>query len=92
MPGHQMRYSNGRLEMVGYLTGLTIASHTGDGAAALEQVEIIVSEKAGPSKFVWVHAQSDRNSESHIQVARAGSYCSVAKIPSRQRTFIGRRY
>ncbi len=26
MPGHQMRYSNGRLEMVGYLTGLTIAS------------------------------------------------------------------
>ena len=26
MPGHQMRYSNGRLEMVGYLTGLPIAS------------------------------------------------------------------
>ena len=26
MPGHQMRYSNGRLEMVGYLTGMAIAS------------------------------------------------------------------
>jgi predicted aldo/keto reductase-like oxidoreductase len=26
MPGHQMRYRDGRLEMVGYLTGLTIAS------------------------------------------------------------------
>jgi predicted aldo/keto reductase-like oxidoreductase len=26
MPGHQMRYSNGQLEMVGYLTGLPIGS------------------------------------------------------------------
>jgi predicted aldo/keto reductase-like oxidoreductase len=26
MPGHQMRFRDGKLEMVGYLTGLTIAS------------------------------------------------------------------
>src|SRR5262245_22749678 len=36
-------------------TGLTVASHTGDGAAALEQIEIV-----DPKKFVWVHAQSER--------------------------------
>jgi phosphotriesterase-related protein len=55
-------------------TGLTIASHTGDGAAALEQVEIVVSEKAGPSKFVWVHAQSEKDHTVHEEVARSGAW------------------
>jgi len=34
-------------------TGLTIASHTGDGAAAVEQLEIVITEKVSPAKFVW---------------------------------------
>ena len=42
-------------------TGLTIASHTGDGVAALEQLEIISAERVTPAKFVWVHAQTEKN-------------------------------
>ena len=55
-------------------TGLTVASHTGDGAAALEELEIISSEKVAPSKFVWVHAQNEKDHSIHEKVARAGAW------------------
>jgi len=55
-------------------TGLTIASHTGPGAAALEQLDIITSEKVGASRFVWVHAQSEKDHALHEKVARAGAW------------------
>jgi len=55
-------------------SGLTIASHTGDGVAAVEEVEIVVSEKVSPSKFVWVHAQNERDHAIHDQVARSGAW------------------
>jgi len=55
-------------------SGLTIASHTGDGAAALEQLEIVTDEKVAPVKFVWVHAQNERNHELHEKIARAGAW------------------
>src|SRR6266436_4491487 len=55
-------------------TGLTIASHTGDGAAAVEELEIVRAEKVSPSKFVWVHAQNERNHDLHEKVARAGAW------------------
>ena len=50
-------------------TGLTVASHTGDGAAALEQIGMV-----DPKKFVWVHAQSERDHTIHEKVARAGAW------------------
>jgi phosphotriesterase-related protein len=37
-------------------TGLTIASHTGDGVAALEELEILKQEGVHPSALIWVHA------------------------------------
>ena len=55
-------------------TGLTAASHTGDGVAALEQIEIFVSEKVNPSRFVWVHAQSEKSHELHEKAARLGAW------------------
>jgi phosphotriesterase-related protein len=55
-------------------TGLTIASHTGDGAAALEQVEILQAEKVAPAKFVWVHAQNEKDHAIHQRVARSGAW------------------
>jgi len=55
-------------------TGLTIASHTGDGAAAMEQLEIVTNEKVSPAKFVWVHAQNERNHDLHEKAARAGAW------------------
>jgi phosphotriesterase-related protein len=55
-------------------TGLAIASHTGDGAAAVEQLEIVSAERVSPAKFVWVHAQSERDHGLHEKVARAGAW------------------
>ena len=55
-------------------TGLTIASHTGDGAAAMEQLEIVTNERVSPAKFVWVHAQNERNHDLHEKAARAGAW------------------
>ncbi len=55
-------------------TGLTIASHTGDGDAALEQLEIVTAERASLAKFVWVHAQNERDHGLHEKVAQAGAW------------------
>jgi phosphotriesterase-related protein len=55
-------------------TGLTIASHTGDGRAAMEQIEIVAEERVAASKFVWVHAQSEKDHSIHERAARAGAW------------------
>jgi phosphotriesterase-related protein len=55
-------------------TGLTVASHTGDGAAALEQLEILAEERVPAGRFVWVHAQNEKDHRIHERVARAGAW------------------
>lgn len=65
-------------------TGLTIASHTGDGAAALEQLEIVDAEQVSLSKFVWVHAQNEQNHAIHQQAARAGAWVEFDGINAKR--------
>jgi phosphotriesterase-related protein len=55
-------------------TGLTVASHTGDGAAAMEELEIFTSLGAMAGKFVWVHAQNEKDHEIHQRFAMAGGW------------------
>jgi len=55
-------------------TGLTVASHTGDGPAAIEEIEIFTAGKAAPDKFVWVHAQNEKDHTVHRRVAKAGAW------------------
>ena len=55
-------------------TGLTIASHTGDGAAAMEQLGIVNAERVSPARFVWVHAQNEGDHAIHEKIARAGAW------------------
>lgn len=55
-------------------TGLTIAAHTGNGLAALEQVHILAEERVAPEKLVWVHAQKEPSHELHERVARLGAW------------------
>lgn len=55
-------------------TGLTIAAHTEDGKAALEELEIIVGHGLNPSRFVWVHAQNEKDQSIHERVASAGAW------------------
>ncbi len=55
-------------------TGLTIASHTGDGAAALEQLDILASAGVAPGAFIWVHAQNAPDVETHVKAAQRGAW------------------
>jgi phosphotriesterase-related protein len=55
-------------------TGLTIAAHTGDGRAALQQVDVLRQAGVSPAAWIWVHAQNERSGELHVQAARAGAW------------------
>lgn len=55
-------------------TGLTIAMHTGDGAAARQELEIIESHGILPEAFVWIHAQNERDSTIHRELAKKGAW------------------
>ena len=55
-------------------TGLTIASHTGSGAAALEELDVIEGAGVPASAFIWVHAQAERDGTFHARAARRGAW------------------
>lgn len=61
-------------------TDLPIAAHTGDGAAALEELEIITKLQVPASRFVWVHAQNELENRVHHQIAKAGAWVSFDGI------------
>ena len=61
-------------------TGLTIASHTGNTQAALEQFEVLAQEHVRPDAFIWVHAQSDWELESRVEAARKGAWVEIDNI------------
>jgi phosphotriesterase-related protein len=55
-------------------TGLPIAVHTGNGIAALEEIDIL--ERAGVplSAFIWVHAHSEPDAMLHQKAAARGAW------------------
>jgi phosphotriesterase-related protein len=56
-------------------TGLAICSHTTGGGRAFEaQVEILERMRAPLAKFVWVHAQNEKDHAYHERAARAGAW------------------
>ena len=55
-------------------TGLTIGSHTGDGVAALEQLDIVEKNGVSPKAFIWIHAQSEKDKEVHVRAAKRGCW------------------
>ncbi len=55
-------------------TGLPIGSHTGDGAAALHQLEILTEEGVPPDAFIWIHAQSEKDTALHVRAAEQGAW------------------
>jgi phosphotriesterase-related protein len=64
-------------------TGLTVASHTGNGQAAMEQIAIFEAEKTPPAKFVWVHAQNEKDHAFHRRAAQAGAWVEFDGIGSK---------
>jgi phosphotriesterase-related protein len=55
-------------------TGLSIASHTGSGAAAVEELDLLERGAVPLSAFIWVHAQSERDPAFHTQVGKRGAW------------------
>ncbi len=53
-------------------TGLTLAIHTGNGAAALEILSILKRLGVSPEAYVWVHAQNETDLATRSWAARAG--------------------
>ena len=55
-------------------TGLPIASHTGTGRAAVEQLDILQAAGVPANAFIWVHAQAEKDGAFHSRVARRGAW------------------
>jgi phosphotriesterase-related protein len=65
-------------------TGLPICSHTnGAGPAAMAQLEILDRLKCPASKFVWVHAQSEKDHTFHVRAGQAGAWVEFDGINAR---------
>ena len=55
-------------------SGLTIACHTGDGAAAMQELAILQEEGVDPAAWIWVHAQNEREQALHERAAERGGW------------------
>ena len=55
-------------------TGLAIASHTGDGEAAMAQLDLLKKHDVRPSAFIWVHAQNEKDQSLHRRAAEMGAW------------------
>lgn len=55
-------------------TGLAIAAHTGDGIAAMDELQTLKQEGVHPKAFIWVHAQNEGDPELHLKAGREGAW------------------
>jgi phosphotriesterase-related protein len=63
-------------------TGLAIASHTGDGLAAMAQLNLLKSHGVSPAAFIWAHAQDEKDRSFHRKAAEAGAWIEFDGISS----------
>jgi phosphotriesterase-related protein len=64
-------------------SGLTIAAHTGDGVAALDELKTLKEEGVAPGAFIWVHAQNERDDEMHVRAAQLGAWVEFDHVSSK---------
>jgi phosphotriesterase-related protein len=58
-------------------TGLRLHVHTGDGAAAQAIVAALRAEAVAPDRYVWVHAQNEKDRAVHRRLAGEGVWISL---------------
>lgn len=63
-----------------HATGLTIASHTGDSVAALEQLQLLKANSISPDAWIWVHARKDPGSDALLKTAGEGAWVEFDSI------------
>ncbi len=65
-------------------TGMTIASHTANGIAAMEELDILTEEGLPLNKFIFVHAASESDQEYHFRAAERGAWVEYDGISKAQ--------
>jgi phosphotriesterase-related protein len=58
-------------------TGLTLAIHTGDGAAALDVMATLKARGVSPEAYVWVHAQNAKDPATRSWAAQEGAWVEL---------------
>jgi len=61
-------------------SGLTIAAHSGDGRAVLEELFILDSEGVSGGALIWVHAQNETDPILHWHAAEQGAWVEFDHI------------
>lgn len=61
-------------------TGLLIVSHTGTWETANAEIEVLKEEKIDLSRFVWVHAQAEKDFENYKKAGKEGVWISLDGI------------
>lgn len=61
-------------------TGLTIAAHTGDTEAGLDELKALREEGVDASAFIWVHAQNGWDVETRVKAAKAGAWIEIDNV------------
>jgi phosphotriesterase-related protein len=64
-------------------TGLTVASHTVAGVAALEELDLAVREGMDLGRFIVVHADGEPDRQFHREIARRGAWVEFDGVGSR---------
>ncbi len=64
-------------------SGLTIAAHTGDGVAALDELATLREEGVAGNAFIWVHAQNEADEDSHLRAAEQGAWVEFDHVSSK---------
>ena len=72
-------------------TGLQIASHTGQGAAAMAQIAILEEENVNPSSLIVVHADSESDLSYDTKVAGRGAWLEFDSISGRPPEYYANR-
>lgn len=55
-------------------TGMAIAAHTAEGAAALQELGILREEGVSGNAWIWVHAQLEQDRGIHVKAAAQGAW------------------
>ncbi|MCB1019356.1 MAG: phosphotriesterase [Acidobacteria bacterium] len=69
--------------LAGAQSGLTVASHTGPAAPALEELGIIQAAGLAPERFIWVHAHNERDHALHHRLAKEGVWVEFDGLSER---------
>ena len=58
-------------------TGLSVATHTGVAAAAEEVLDIMEERGVDPGRWIFVHAQNEKDPEALLRVAQRGAWIEL---------------